>query len=169
MSNNKSVPAYLSLVLELIATAESLGLAVDRDPGTVSTVPENRGYCFVRIGGGSAALIIPKQTDKVMWCDSHIDWSGEKGYVPLPKPNGKVICRINPAEADLGSFLQALAGASVRASRRASRAASPEASDAAVTELVARLRASLPGEAAASSTHPVPATEEELGDFSELV
>jgi hypothetical protein len=138
MSN---VPAYLTLVARILETAESLGLTVARDPGTASTLPENKGFVFVRVNGGNAALIVPKHADRVKWADSHLDWTGREGYLPLPRPNGAVVCRIDPERVDLEAFLQALGGASKRASKRASRDASQDASQESLDALKAKLLA----------------------------
>lgn len=161
MSKNKSVPAYLHLVLDIISRAQKLGLTVERDMDNSSTLPENGGYCFVRVNGGAAALIIPKHAAVVKWCDSHIDWEGEEGYEPHPKGTyGAVLCRINPAETDLDAYLTRLAGASKAASKRASGKASQQALDA----MTAALKAlGMPASPATPST-PVGPT---VGDLVE--
>lgn len=76
MSKSKNVPAYLALVVDILERSAALGLTVERDTSTVSTLPENRGYVFVRIGGGSASLIVPKHADGVKWCDSSMSSIG---------------------------------------------------------------------------------------------
>lgn len=135
MSKTKNVPAYLALVVDIMERAQKLGLSVERDMGTASTLPENKGYVFVRVDGGTASLIVPKHADEVKWCDSHIDWEGEDGFIPLEKANGKVICRIDPSETDLDQFLTRLSGASQRAKKATSKAASQE-----MTALLAKLQ-----------------------------
>lgn len=126
MSKSKNVPAYLALVVDVLTRAEQLGLTVERDMSTTSTLPENSGFVFVHVDGGSAAMIIPRHAGEVQWCDSHIDWEGKAGHVPLDRPNGAVICRVDPSELDLDAYLTALSGASKRKSQRASKAASQE-------------------------------------------
>jgi hypothetical protein len=125
MSKSMNVPAYLALVMKVLEIAEAEGLTVERDVDSLSTLPENKQFCFVFVDGGDAALIIPKHAGRVRWCDSHIDWAGREGYVPHPTgDNGTVICRIDPAKVDLTAFLHGLSGASRRDKKTGSRAAS---------------------------------------------
>lgn len=125
MSKTKNVPAYLVLVQMILETAEAEGLHIERDMDTMSTLPENKGFCFVSVDGGSANWIIPKHAERVKWTDSHIDWAGRDGYMPHPTgDNGTVVCRIDPAKVDLSAFLKSLSGASRRDKKGASRAAS---------------------------------------------
>ena len=162
MSKTKNAPAYLALVVDILERAVALGLDVQREMGTTSTLPENKQFCFVRVGGGTAALIVPKHADEVKWCDSHIDWAGNAGYVPLEKANGKVICRIDPSETDLDLFLTALSGASQRAKKASSKAASQE-----MSALIAKLQ-SLGLPAASPAPVETPDAEETEEDFEEL-
>lgn len=152
MSKTKNVPAYLALVMSILETAEAEGLAIERDMDTLSTLPENKGFVFVSVDGGSANWIIPKHADRVKWTDSHIDWSGKDGYLPHPTgDNGTVICRIDPAKVDLGAFLHSLSGASRRDKKGASRAAS----QADLESFKAKLKAlGLPKAAPASEPTP---------------
>lgn len=131
MSKNKNVPAYLALVMMVLETAEAEGLSIERDMDTTSTLPENKGFCFVFVDGGTAGWIIPKHADRVKWTDSHLDWEGKDGYVPHPSgDNGTVVCRIDPVKVDLGAFLKGLSGASRRDKKAASKGASKESLDA---------------------------------------
>lgn len=171
MSKSKNVPAYLTLVVDILTRADALGLTVERDMSTVSTLPENRGFVFVRVDGGTAACIIPKQADSVKWCDSHIDWEGEAGYVDHRGGGGAVQCRIDPSETDLDAYLKRLSGA-----RKADRkAASKAASQADMASLLAKLQTlGVKAQPAASQTPPAPAptpteevlTEEDVADLA---
>lgn len=122
--STKNLPAYLTLVLNLRTRAHALGLEIELDDTNTSQLPEKGNYMFVRVDGGDAALIIPKQSGTVKWCDSHIDWEGQVGYIPLERENGAVVCRIDPNKADLDLLLTSLSGASKRARRNVVKAAS---------------------------------------------
>lgn len=162
MSKTKTVPAYLTLVLNVLTRAQKLGLSVERDLSTRSTLPENSGHCFVRVDGGTAALIVPKHAGEVTWCDSHIDWKGERGYMPHPTgDNGAVSCRIDPSEADLDLLLTRLSGA-----QKASRKAGSKAASQATEEMIALLKTiGIPVDPEQDS-EPVPTDEEEMqGEF----
>src|SRR5512144_3008215 len=65
-------PAYVTLVQALVAECRAKGYPVELDPATASGVPENKGYCFLRLGG-EGALIIPKGVNAVGLLDSHVD------------------------------------------------------------------------------------------------
>jgi hypothetical protein len=168
MSKTKNVPAYLALVFRIVSRAVELGMTVERDSGTKSTLPENNGHVFVRIDGGTASMIIPRHAGEVAWCDSHIDWAGQPGYIELEKPNGAVVCRVDPAEIDLDAYLKRLSGAKKRDKKAASKGASE-----ATSELLAKLQSlGLPAQEPAAS-EPAPhangvSEEQDLGDFSEL-
>ena len=128
MSNNSTVPAYLNLVAHILATCEELGAEPTR-AATPSTLPENKGYVFVRFGEGAAAAIIPKSTGQVKLIDVHVDLSDLPGWVPLTKPNGRVIGRIDASTADWSQILPRLMGASKRPVQRASGTASSQTAD----------------------------------------
>jgi len=135
MSKNKNVPAYLSLVLDILTRAQALGLEIERDFDTDSTLPEPaKGYVHVFVGGGDAAMIIPKHSGEVKWCDSHIDWEGNAGYEDHRGGGGAVVCRVIPSELDLDAYLTALSGAS-----RQKRKGSKKSSKAALEEMKAKL------------------------------
>lgn len=129
MSKNKSVPAYLSLVLNVLTRGKKLGVSVPRDMSTKSTLPENNGFCFVSVDGGDACLIIPKHAKKVMWCDLHIDWAGKAGYIEAVDSRGAVVCQIDPSEVDLDLLLTSLSGADRPSKKGASKSASMATSE----------------------------------------
>ena len=132
--SNKS---YLALVLDLLVRAQKLGLTVERDMSTDSTLPENGNFVFVRVGGGTAAAIIPMHAGGVKWIDSHIDWKGKTGYVPLERANGAVLCRIDPKGVDFDAYLKSLSGASKRDRKGSSQTTAKQSMD----ELKATLKA----------------------------
>lgn len=125
MSKTK-VPAYLSFVADLLTRAAALECSVERDMNNVSTLPENKGFCFVYVDGGTAALIIPKSVGELKACDLHIEWEGEAGYIEAVTDRGAVICQVDPGEIDLDSLLTRLSGAKKRAKATASKKASKE-------------------------------------------
>ncbi len=128
MSNTTTVPAYLSLVAHILETCTELGTEPTR-AATTSTLPENKGYVFVRFGEDAAAAIIPKSTGAVKLIDSHVDLSDLPCWVPLTKPNGRVLGRIDAALADWTVILPRLMGASKRPVLRASGNASQAPAD----------------------------------------
>lgn len=137
MSNTKNVPGYLSLVMKVLTAAKAGGHKIERDKSTNSSLPENRGFCFVFVDGGNAALIIPKHAGTVKWCDSHIDWKGKEGYLQHPTgDNGTVACRIDPAKVDLAELLKGLSGAS-RRDKKGTQKASKEATESLLATLQA--------------------------------
>lgn len=129
MSKNSTVPAYLVLVAQLLEQCSDVGVEPIR-AATPSTLPENKGYVFLRFGSDqAAALIIPKATAEVKLCDIHVDCSDLPGWVPLKKENGRVMGHIAPATADLKQIVERLIGASKRPVKRASAAASQATPD----------------------------------------
>lgn len=133
--SNKNVPAYLSLVLKTLTTAQKLGLTVQREMGTKSTLPENNNFCFVMVDGGDAALIIPKHTLAVKYCDLHIEWKGQKGYIAAVDTRGAVVCQIDPSQVDLELLLTSLSG-----TNRAAKKGAKKASQQAIDEMTALLK-----------------------------
>lgn len=172
MSNQKTaVPAYLSLVARCLELCEEMGQEPVR-AGTTSTLPENKNYVFVRFGSDdAAALIIPKSVGEVKACDIHIDLSGEVGWLPLSKPNGRVMGRIDLSVADLSVVLLALVGASKRPVKRGGKAAaSGTASQADMDAFLAKLQTmGKPKQPAASEPTPVPTVEETFEEEGELI
>jgi hypothetical protein len=158
MSKNTNVPAYLSLVAQLLATCDEIGAAPLR-AGTTSTLPENSGYCFLRFGdANSAALIIPKSTASVKLCDIHIDASDTDGWVDLRKANGRVMGHIDPASvSDWSDLITRLVGASKRPTVRASKGASAPASQADMSAFLATLQGLGSGAKPVASPAPVQA------------
>lgn len=129
MSKSKNVPAYLTLVFTVLSRAKQLGMVWETETGTKTGLPEKGGYVFIRLDGGTASMIIPKHAGDVLWCDSHIDWKGQDGYIELEKENGAVACRVDPSEIDLDAYLHALSGAKKRTRKAASKAASSETAE----------------------------------------
>jgi hypothetical protein len=129
MSNATTVPAYLNLVASILELCTELGVEPIR-AATTSTLPENKGYVFVRFGSAdAAAIIIPKSTGAVKLIDVHVDLSDMACWVPLAKPNGRVLGRIDAALATWADILPRLFGASKRPVQRASQAASSTTAD----------------------------------------
>ena len=117
---NPSTPAYITFVNALIQECSRLGLPAPDSAPTVSGLPENVGYCFLQwssTSGVAARLIIPKSVLKMGLLDSHIDLSAYKGFVPLKKNNGKVLCKFEPSIELLSPVLNLFVGASRRASQ----------------------------------------------------
>lgn len=156
----------LNLVVTILATAQKLGLTVERELSNDSTLPENSGFVKVRVDGGTAELNLPKGHTK--WCDSHIDWSGKPGYINHPGGGGAVVCRIDLSKADLSAVLTALSGAQKRDRKVSSKSASQSTS-----ELVALLKGmglpapQAPASEPASPAPVVEAEEADEADFSE--
>lgn len=161
----------LTLVATILATAQKLGLTVERELSNDSTLPENSGFIKVRVDGGSAELNLPKGHTK--WCDSHVDWSGKPGYINHPGGGGAVVCRIDLAKADLGAVLTALSGAS----KRDRKASSSKSASQSTAELIAALKSmGLKPDSQPASEAPVAMAgmvasvddpEESDGEFSE--
>lgn len=130
MSKSNTVPAYLTVVAAVLEKCEELGVEPVRSSHP-STLPENRGYVFVRFGSDdAAAVIIPKSVAAVKVMDSHVDLSDLPCWVPLPKANGRVLGRIDASLVDWGTVIPRLVGASKRPIKRApGAAASQETAD----------------------------------------
>jgi hypothetical protein len=168
MSNkNTAVPAYLVLVAAILEKCEELGIEPVRSAAP-STLPENKGYVFVRFGSDdAAAVIIPKSTGTVKLCDVHVDMSDLACWVPLAKANGRVLGRIDASTADWAEVLTRLFGASKRPIKRASQAASGGTVD--MTAFVAKLKTlGMPKvEAQAAAAEYIDGRAEELADIAE--
>lgn len=121
MSNSTKIqfPATFNLVQALLAEAKKQGITVvSLDPTTESGLKENRGYCFLRFEGtheAGASLIIPKAVGRMGNLHSHVDLSAYDGYVPLPRPNGKVICHFAPDPQKVAKCLKEFLSAAKRA------------------------------------------------------
>jgi len=162
MSNTTTVPAYLNLVAHILETCTELGTEPTR-AATTSTLPENKGYVFVRFGEDAAAAIIPKSTGAVKLIDVHVDLSDLSCWVPLTKPNGRVLGRIDAALADWTVILPRLMGASKRAVLRASGQASAPAD---MSGFLAKLATLGKPKAAPVVQEPVlPTDDSEDGEF----
>lgn len=119
-----TAPAYMTLIAALLETCDELGLAPVRAE-TPSTLPENKGFVFLRFGhANAAALIVPKASAQVKLCDIHIDCSDLPGWVDLKRPNGRVMGHVDASQADWMSILMRLSGAEKRAIARSSGKAS---------------------------------------------
>ncbi len=128
MSSTKiQFPATYSLVQSILASCKEQGLTpVSLDPTTESGLKENRGYCFLRFEGtheAGASLIIPKAVGRMGNLHSHVDLSAYDGYVPISKPNGKVICHLAPDPQKVAKCLKAF----LSAAKRATAVATPKA------------------------------------------
>jgi hypothetical protein len=124
---SKITKSAITLISSVLVRAKALGLSVERDLSTDSTLPEvpSGNYAKVFVDGGNAAMIIPTtHAGKVKWCDLHIEWKGKKGYMPLSDSNGTVVCRVDPSQVDLDDLLTSLSGASRPEKKKASKAAS---------------------------------------------
>lgn len=171
MSSTKTaatIPAYLTLVARILELCEEMGQEPVR-AGTASTLPENKNYVFVRFGSDdAAALIVPKAAGAVKLCDIHVDLSTEPGWVPLTKPNGRVLGRVDLSVADLSSVLIALVGASKRPVKRGGKASQAPASQADMDAFLAKLQQM--GKAKAPASEPeLPASEETFEEEGESV
>ena len=158
MSNkNTVVPAYLSLVATILETCEALQCEPTR-AGTTSSLPENKGYVFVRFGEDAAAIIVPKSTGTVKLIDSHVDLSDMDCWVPLTKENGRVLGRIDASKADWSAIVSRLLGASKRPIARASKGASQQTAD--MSAFLAKLQTMGKAKPASGPTGPAPVVEE---------
>lgn len=137
MSKN-TVPAYLTFIVDVLTRAAALELSVERDMSNVSTLPENKGFCFVYVDGGTAALIIPKSKGELKSCDLHIDWKDEAGHIDSVTERGAVMCEVDPSEIDLDHLLKSLSGAK-KASRKAASKADTKATLSAMQAKLATL------------------------------
>jgi hypothetical protein len=133
--SKKNVPAYLAFIVDVLTRAEALELSVERDMNNVSTLPENKGFCFVYVDGGTAALIVPKSVGELKACDLHIEWEGEAGHIEPVTDRGAVVCSVDPSEIDLDHLLTRLSGAK----KRDRKAASKKATKATLDEMKAKL------------------------------
>jgi hypothetical protein len=114
MSNQSQHLAFIAAVL---AQVKAQGLpSPTLDPSTESGLPENKGYVFIEWGahGAAPALIVPKAANGVRQVDSHIDLSDMDGHIPLSKPNGRVVCRMEGDVAKVSRALARFVGASKR-------------------------------------------------------
>lgn len=163
-----TAPAYLNLVHQLLTVCTAMGVEPVR-ASTPSTLPENKGYVFLRFGADdAAALIIPKSTAAVKMCDSHIEVPADLGGAPLKKPNGRVICHVDAARADWESVITLLMGAQKRAVARPSKGAS--AANTSLAEMTAKLQTlGKPAVQTPVASEPIPSDildGEESGTFT---
>lgn len=115
MSNTQS--QHLTFIAQTLAAAKALGLPDPQaDPGTESGLPENKGYVFIEYGPHLAApaIIVPKSARGPAIVHSHVDLSDMDGYIPLPKPNGRVVCHFKATPAAVAQALTRFVGASKR-------------------------------------------------------
>jgi len=103
-SQKNAVPAYVQFTAALRARLDQAGVKYET-AATETGLPQNAGYAFLRVDGGEGAVIIPKSKTKMARLDCHVDASGLEGYVPLTKPNGRVVCHFEP---DVGLLVDGL-------------------------------------------------------------
>ena len=116
MSNPAS--QHLTFIAQTLAAAKALGLPDPQlDPSTESGLPENKGYVFIEYGphGAAPAIIVPKSARGPAIVHSHVDLSDmTEHYVPLPKPNGRVVCHLKAEPNAVASALSRFVNASKR-------------------------------------------------------
>lgn len=115
MSNTQS--QHLTFIAQTLAAAKALGLPDPQlDPSTESGLPENKGYVFIEYGPHLAApaIIVPKSARGPAIVHSHVDLADMDGYIPLPKPNGRVVCHFKADPQAVASALTRFVGASKR-------------------------------------------------------
>lgn len=117
MSNQTQQSQHLTFIAQTLAHARALGLPDPQlDPSTESGLPENKGFVFIEYGPHlvAPAIIVPRSARGPAIVHSHIDLSDLDGYVPLPKPNGRVVCHFLADPAKVASALARFVGASKR-------------------------------------------------------
>lgn len=117
MSNSTQQSQHLTFIAQTLAAAKALGLPDPTlDPSTESGLPENKGYAFIEYGVHlvAPAIIVPKSARGPAIVHSHIDLSDMDGYVPLPRPNGRVVCHLKADPKAVASALARFVGASKR-------------------------------------------------------
>lgn len=117
-STSTTVP-YMQFLAAVRAEIRRLGLPEPSTAPTPSGLPENKGYVFIEWGEHLLvpALIVPKSTLRMGNLHSHVDLSDLPGYIPLRKPNGRVVCHFEPDPTKVSAALRRLIGASKVASR----------------------------------------------------
>jgi hypothetical protein len=95
-TTTKTLPAYVQFCNALKAEAESQGLGHYLTADTETGLPQNAGYAFLRFSENGAAIIVPKSQTRMANVHSHVDLSGQDGFVALPKYNGRVLCHFAP-------------------------------------------------------------------------
>ena len=114
MSTQAKTPSYVQFCHALVAECRAQGLQ-PITAGTETGLPQNKGFAFLRFSEDGAALIVPKSVTRMGSLHSHVDLSGADGYIPLEKPNGKVMCLFAPDLEKVRAIVGRFVGASKRA------------------------------------------------------
>ena len=79
---------------------------------------------FVKFEGGNGHKIyVAKQADEVKLVETTLEVEGQDGTLPLPKPNGRIACRLVPSPENVSKFLALLTESpQIRAPKRPSKA-----------------------------------------------
>ena len=115
--SNTNQSQHLTFIAQTLAAAKALGLPDPQlYPSTESGLPEVKGYVFIEYGphGAAPAIIVPKSARGPAIVHSHVDLSDMDGYVPLPKPNGRVVCHFKADPQAVASALTRFVHASKR-------------------------------------------------------
>ena len=117
MTTTTAQSQHLAFIAQTLAAARALGLPDPQlDPSTESGLPENKGYVFIEYGPHlvAPAIIVPKSARGPVTVHSHVDLSDLDGYVPLTKPNGRVVCHFRAEPRAVAQALTRFVGASKR-------------------------------------------------------
>lgn len=81
-------------------------------------VEERKGWVKLE-GKNGHKIYVAKQTDEVKLVETTLEVSGLDGTLPLPKPNGRIDCRLVPTPDNVAQFLSLLvSGDAIRAPKR---------------------------------------------------
>lgn len=118
MTQNTNVKPYLAITAAITAKVSELGLApLATDPSTPSGLPENAGWVILAHSTDRAAPRIYLSKSGTV-AESHVEIPVGEGGLPLPKPNGKIVCRVKPDADTLARATAKLSGASKVPTRR---------------------------------------------------
>lgn len=107
-----TAPLYVQFAQAIRDAIQAQGLPAPESAQTETGFPQNEGYFFVR--WSDAALIVPKSKLRMSNLHSHVDLSGQSGYIALPKKNGRVVCHFTPDITKVSEVLHLFVNASKR-------------------------------------------------------
>lgn len=94
MSQNTA--AYKSFVASLKSKLTDAGVQLVETDGTETGLPENKGWVRFESSVNGHKFYVPKSELRMGLCETTLPIGHRNGARPLPKVNGKIMCRFTP-------------------------------------------------------------------------
>lgn len=89
-------PEYVTFVAEVLRLYGELGIPLVTTDGTPSGLPENKGWVRFESAVNGHKVYVPKSVGRMGMVETTLPIQHLNGARPLPKVNGKIMCRHLP-------------------------------------------------------------------------